>query len=303
MNWYFIALRKYAVFNGRARRKEYWYFVLFNIIIHLFFVLLFLKLGGIDVLLESTFEEEGNNDPILIFWRIYSLLTLLPGVAVSVRRLHDANKSGWWILIGLVPLIGAIVLIVFFCMDSDSGENRYGPNPKNDSLISDNQPQLPVQHQTDDIINEPGQAHEVKQKPVSVVHNPQQISQADIPTRIDKQYKKQSVNLSRAASFRVHEQSFSVELDDNPIVLGRGSHLNLPSALKAIFAGDEYIASSEHCQVWYKAITRELYVYCLTEKGVTVDGYTLTANTKGKVDFDHPVQLILGKTTISISPR
>jgi uncharacterized membrane protein YhaH (DUF805 family) len=106
MNWYFEVLRKYAVFKGRARRKEYWMFVLFNIIIGLI-------LGFIGIL-----------------GTLYMLAVLLPSLAVGVRRLHDAGRSGWWLLIGLVPIIGGIVLLVFFVQDSQPGENEYGPNPK-----------------------------------------------------------------------------------------------------------------------------------------------------------------------------
>ena len=113
MNWYFEVLKKYAVFSGRARRKEYWFFFLINIIIA--FVLGFI---------EGLFGSPG------IISMIYSLAVLIPGIAVSVRRLHDTNRSGWWLLIGLIPIIGAIVLIVFMVQDSQSGENQYGGNPK-----------------------------------------------------------------------------------------------------------------------------------------------------------------------------
>ncbi|RUO59871.1 DUF805 domain-containing protein [Pseudidiomarina marina] len=119
MNWYLTVLKKYAVFSGRARRSEYWFFVLFNTIIG--FVL-----GFIDGIL-------GFSDPdmsIGVLGAIYSLAVLIPSIAVGVRRLHDTDRSGWWLLIALIPLIGAIVLIVFFVMDSTPGENRFGPNPK-----------------------------------------------------------------------------------------------------------------------------------------------------------------------------
>lgn len=115
MNWYIEVLKKYAVFSGRARRKEYWMFVLFNIII--VFVL------GI---IEGLAGIVGPN-------LIYGLAIMIPGIAVSVRRLHDTNRSGWWLFIGLIPLIGTIVLIVFMVQDSQSGENQYGRNPKSDS--------------------------------------------------------------------------------------------------------------------------------------------------------------------------
>lgn len=113
MNYYLSVLKKYAVFSGRARRAEYWYFVLFNNII-------IIVLGIIDGVIGS-----GG-----ILGGIYYLAVLIPVIAVSVRRLHDTNHSGWWLLISLFPLIGAIVLLVFLVRDSQPGQNQYGPNPK-----------------------------------------------------------------------------------------------------------------------------------------------------------------------------
>ncbi len=112
MKWYFEVLKKYAVFSGRARRKEYWMFLLFHIII-------IIALGVIESIV-------GTNSVIALF---YMLAILLPGLAVTVRRLHDTGKSGWWLLIGLVPLIG-IVILVFMVQDGQAGDNQYGPNPK-----------------------------------------------------------------------------------------------------------------------------------------------------------------------------
>ncbi|MHC4458274.1 MAG: DUF805 domain-containing protein [Planctomycetota bacterium] len=116
MNWYLEVLKKYAVFSGRARRKEYWMFFLFNIIIA--FVL---------GLIEGLVGSQG------IVAMLYFLAVLIPGIAVSVRRLHDTDRSGWWLLIGLIPLIGAIVLLVFLVQDSKPGENQYGLNPKTET--------------------------------------------------------------------------------------------------------------------------------------------------------------------------
>jgi len=117
MSWYLEALKKYAVFSGRARRKEYWFFVLFNIIISF-------MLGLIEGLIGLAPDSPS------ILGLIYGLAVLLPGLAVSVRRLQDTGKSGWWLLIAFVPLVGAIVLIVFMAQDSTPGDNQYGPNPK-----------------------------------------------------------------------------------------------------------------------------------------------------------------------------
>lgn len=119
MNWYVEVWKKFAVFGGRARRKEYWYFVLFNLIV--------------SVILAFIDGATGSFDPeagIGVLSGIYSLAALIPCIAVSVRRLHDTGRSGWWLLIALVPLIGGIVLLVFTVQDSEPGENQFGPNPK-----------------------------------------------------------------------------------------------------------------------------------------------------------------------------
>ncbi len=113
MHWYLEGLKKYAVFCGRARRKAYWMFVLFNVIIAL-------VIGIIEGLVGSPG----------VVGILYSLAVLIPGIAVSVRRLHDTNRSGWWLLISLIPLIGFVVLLVFMVQDSQPGANQYGPNPK-----------------------------------------------------------------------------------------------------------------------------------------------------------------------------
>jgi uncharacterized membrane protein YhaH (DUF805 family) len=119
MNWYLEALKKYAVFSGRARRTEYWMFILFNIIITVVLAL-------IDIL-TGTFSPQAG---VGLLGGLYALAVLIPSIAVTVRRLHDTGRSGWWILIGLVPVIGTIVLLIFMVQDSQPGENQYGPNPK-----------------------------------------------------------------------------------------------------------------------------------------------------------------------------
>jgi uncharacterized membrane protein YhaH (DUF805 family) len=119
MNWYLGVLQKYAVFGGRARRKEYWYFFLFNIIVTI-------VLAIIDALTGSFKAGAG----IGLLGGLYSLAVIIPSLAVTVRRLHDTDRSGWWLLISLIPLIGAIVLLIFVVQDSSPGENKYGQNPK-----------------------------------------------------------------------------------------------------------------------------------------------------------------------------
>ena len=113
MNWYIEVLKKYAVFSGRARRKEYWYFVLFS-------TLIAIVLAIIDGVTGSLSAEAG----IGLLSGIYALGVLIPSIAVGVRRLHDTNRSGWWLLIALIPIIGAIVLLVFLADDSKPEENQ-----------------------------------------------------------------------------------------------------------------------------------------------------------------------------------
>ena len=120
MNYYIDCItKKYACFSGRARRKEYWMFVLFNFIA----ASVAGFIGGLLVRVTGVVAFS-------FLSTIYNLAVLIPGLAVCFRRLHDIGKSGWWVLIGLVPFVGWIVLLVFACLDSQPGENKYGPNPK-----------------------------------------------------------------------------------------------------------------------------------------------------------------------------
>ncbi|TAK60993.1 DUF805 domain-containing protein [Methylobacter sp.] len=119
MNWYLETLKKYAVFSGRARRKEYWYFFLFNFLISILLVV-------IDSAMGTVSAETGLG----LLSGIYSLAVLIPGISVTVRRLHDTDRSGWWCFIALIPVIGGIVLLIFMALDSTPGDNQYGPNPK-----------------------------------------------------------------------------------------------------------------------------------------------------------------------------
>jgi len=123
MNWYLQVLKQYADFSGRARRSEYWYFALFNMI----FVICAMIL---DNVLGIALEGIGYG-PIYL---LYVLAMFIPGVAVVVRRLHDVGKSGWMYFIVLIPIIGAIWLIVLLFTESQQGENKWGPNPKDTSV-------------------------------------------------------------------------------------------------------------------------------------------------------------------------
>ncbi|QHI72194.1 DUF805 domain-containing protein [Aminipila terrae] len=112
MSWYIQAMKKYAVFDGRARRKEYWMFMLFNAILYVLFILLALKLENIL--------------PVII----YEVAVIVPSLSVTVRRLHDIDKSGLWVFISFVPFIGDIWMLVLSCLEGTYGENRFGADPK-----------------------------------------------------------------------------------------------------------------------------------------------------------------------------
>ena len=128
MHWYLEVLKKYAQFDGRARRKEYWFFALFNCLIGFVIMLIAgLVIGATGVraddpaaagFLASYFAGMG-------IVGLYSLAVLIPGLAVTVRRLHDTDRSGWWMLIALVPYVGSIVLLIFALLKGTPGPNRY----------------------------------------------------------------------------------------------------------------------------------------------------------------------------------
>ena len=117
-----LAFKNYVNFNGRSRRSEYWWFVLFNIIIE---IIIFILAKLIT--------------PNLIFLlSIYSLIIFLPGLGLAIRRLHDIGKSGWYIFIAFIPFVGVFILLYFFCLDSENQSNEYGESPKygkNTSLV------------------------------------------------------------------------------------------------------------------------------------------------------------------------
>lgn len=111
IKWYVAVMKKYVDFEGRARRAEFWYFLLANFIIGIL-------LGIIDCAIQSN-----------ILSSLYSLAILLPCIAVAVRRLHDTDRSGWFYLLNLIPLVGTIILLVFFVQRGTAGPNRFGADP------------------------------------------------------------------------------------------------------------------------------------------------------------------------------
>ncbi|MET7308089.1 DUF805 domain-containing protein [Streptomyces sp. NPDC005134] len=113
MHWYLDVLKKYAVFSGRARRQEYWMYTLFTCI---------------AVIILAVLDAVLGTSPTII--AIYYVAVLLPTLGVSVRRLHDTGRSGWWLLFGIVPLVGGITILVFTCLEGERSQNAYGPDPK-----------------------------------------------------------------------------------------------------------------------------------------------------------------------------
>ena len=114
MNWYLDVLKKYAVFNGRSRRQEYWMFILFNFII------------------SSAISFIGNILHLNFLTSLYALAVFIPVLAVTTRRLHDIGKSGFYIFLVLIPLIGSLILLYFMCIEGEAHANKYGLNPKED---------------------------------------------------------------------------------------------------------------------------------------------------------------------------
>ena len=142
MNWYLKVLKQYADFNGRARRKEYWMFALFNMV----FII-------VAMILDNVLGLTAGELPYGLFYFLYALAVLIPGLAVSVRRLHDVGKSGWMILISLIPIVGGIWLLVLMLTDSNPGENQYGVNPKDAQLNdSTNQSDVTTSNETVDLL-------------------------------------------------------------------------------------------------------------------------------------------------------
>ena len=165
MNWMLMPLRRYADFNGRSRRKEYWLWALFNlIVVGVLYALLIgtavsatsrvAERGGVDTYEYNDYDRDSdgfsyesgsstNVDPVMFFeefstvgWVVFGLLilwwlfTLVPNIAVAIRRMHDQDKSGWMILLGFIPFVGGIILLVFMLLDGTRGPNRFGPDPK-----------------------------------------------------------------------------------------------------------------------------------------------------------------------------
>ena len=132
--WKKAFLKNYANFEGRARRKEYWYFTLMNILI----------IVPAIIIIGFVSEGLGDDSPVIIglfiLLLVFAVALFIPSLALAVRRLHDTGKSGWWWVLGIIPLVsyvGSIILLVYYCTDGDRGSNQYGPDPKNPTTVDE----------------------------------------------------------------------------------------------------------------------------------------------------------------------
>ncbi|MFM6832695.1 MAG: DUF805 domain-containing protein [Novosphingobium sp.] len=130
MEWMLMPYRRYADFSGRSQRKEYWMFVLFTfIVVAVCMALMFA--GGMAL------DESGQASPGPLFWlgvvilAIWGIGSIVPSIAVQVRRFHDQDKSGWMVLLGFIPYVGSIIVFIFMCIEGTRGPNRFGNDPKN----------------------------------------------------------------------------------------------------------------------------------------------------------------------------
>ena len=128
MNYFLLALKKYATFTGRSRRKEYWMFVLFRYLISMVIL-------APTIYLFFNSSDEGGMLGYMLFI-VYSMALIVPGLAVVVRRLHDVGKSGWMYFVVLIPVIGIFWLLILLASDSEQGDNQYGPNPKQEAVMA-----------------------------------------------------------------------------------------------------------------------------------------------------------------------
>ncbi len=128
MEWMLLPLRRYADFSGRSRRKEYWMFALLMFIVA---VVLVIVTGGTSSMMDSGGAAGGATTGFgSMILGLFYLAILIPALAVQVRRFHDQDKSGWFVLLNFIPFIGAFIVLIFMCLEGTRGDNRYGPDPK-----------------------------------------------------------------------------------------------------------------------------------------------------------------------------
>jgi uncharacterized membrane protein YhaH (DUF805 family) len=139
MEWMLMPLKRYADFSGRSRRKEYWMFVLFTTIVMVaLFAIVAMLGGGLEGMAEGGGIFAGAGLIVLLF----ALALIVPSIAVQVRRFHDQDKSGWFVLLNLIPYVGGLIVLVFMFLEGTRGPNRFGPDPKGQIGGGSSDPQM-----------------------------------------------------------------------------------------------------------------------------------------------------------------
>ncbi|WP_421848561.1 DUF805 domain-containing protein [Novosphingobium sp.] len=133
MEWMLMPYRRYADFQGRSCRREYWMFTLLSVIVAFGTVVLMASGGGLSA--------NGEAAPSVLFWIggailvIWGLGSIIPSIAVQVRRFHDQERSGWMVLLGFIPYVGGLIVFIFMCLSGTRGPNRFGPDPLDPSNV------------------------------------------------------------------------------------------------------------------------------------------------------------------------
>lgn len=135
MEWMVMPLKRYADFSGRSRRKEYWMFVLLQLIIVVGITIIGGVLGGFSS--DVSGGMPFGSGLMMGLFGLYFLAIIIPSLAVQVRRFHDQDKSGWFVLLNFVPYIGGLIVLVFMCLDGTRGKNRFGEDPKASETVGD----------------------------------------------------------------------------------------------------------------------------------------------------------------------
>lgn len=132
MEWMILPFKRYADFAGHSRRKEYWMFFLLNLIIY---VVLMGATGGFGMMTDPMAAASGAGGFSMAVL-LYALIVFIPALAVQVRRFHDQDKSGWFVLLNFIPFVGALIVIVFMCLEGTRGANRFGGDPKAEEVAA-----------------------------------------------------------------------------------------------------------------------------------------------------------------------
>ncbi|WP_422346193.1 DUF805 domain-containing protein [Parasphingorhabdus sp.] len=135
MEWMLMPLKRYAEFSGRSRRKEYWMFFLLNVIVLFGLAIVGGILGAFTP--DASGEMGLGGGLVLGLFALYALAIFIPSLAVQVRRFHDQDKSGWFVLLGFIPYVGGIIVLVFMCLEGTKGKNRFGDDPKMSDNVGD----------------------------------------------------------------------------------------------------------------------------------------------------------------------